>query len=87
MAQVKLEHNLMRFENAPRVYIGSTLWGSYVLDEFACAKNVSFVSVMSTDSLAHLLIDTDRHMEILRGDGARDQQRWEDVDGSGWLGF
>jgi len=38
---VKLEVNMRRFAHEPLVYIGSTLWGTYIVDSFeACARRM-----------------------------------------------
>jgi hypothetical protein len=36
-----LEHNLRRLVGQPRIYLGSTLWGSYITETFeACARRM-----------------------------------------------
>ena len=38
---LKLEHNMRRFASQPLVYIGSTLWGSYITKTFEpCARRM-----------------------------------------------
>lgn len=38
---IKLEHNMRRFAHEPRIYLGSTLWGTYIPKTFeACARRM-----------------------------------------------